>query len=50
MRCSTYVNFPGTCAEAFQYYNAGYGSAVAWVIAAIVLILAIPYIRRMARN
>jgi raffinose/stachyose/melibiose transport system permease protein len=36
--------------QAFQYYNAGYGSAVAWVIAAIVLVLAIPYVNRMARR
>lgn len=36
--------------QSFQYYNAGYGSAVAWVIAIIVLVLAIPYIRRMARS
>ena len=28
MRCSTYVNFPGTCAEAFQYYNAHLGATV----------------------
>ena len=36
--------------QSFQYYNAGYGAAVAWVIAAIILILAIPYIRRMAKS
>jgi ABC-type sugar transport system permease subunit len=36
--------------QSFQYYNAGYGAAVAWVIALIVMVLAVPYIRRMARN
>jgi len=36
--------------QTFQYYNAGYGSAVAWVIAIIVLVIAIPYIRRMSRS
>jgi raffinose/stachyose/melibiose transport system permease protein len=36
--------------QAFQYYEAGYGAAIAWVIAAIVLIVAIPYIRRMSRD
>ena len=36
--------------QSFQYYNAGYGAAVAWVIAAIILILAIPYVRRMAQS
>jgi raffinose/stachyose/melibiose transport system permease protein len=36
--------------QSFQYYNAGYGSALAWVIAAITLVIAIPYIRRMSRD
>lgn len=36
--------------QTFQYYNAGYGAALAWVIAIIVLVIAIPYIRRMSRN
>jgi raffinose/stachyose/melibiose transport system permease protein len=36
--------------QTFQYYEAGYGAAIAWVIAAIVLIVAIPYIRRMSRD
>jgi raffinose/stachyose/melibiose transport system permease protein len=36
--------------QSFQYYNAGYGAAIAWVIAAIILILAIPYIRHNARE
>jgi len=36
--------------QTFQYYQAGYGAALAWVIAAIVLVVAIPYIRRMSRN
>jgi len=34
----------------FQYYHAGYGSALAWVIAAISLIVTIPYIRVMSRR
>jgi raffinose/stachyose/melibiose transport system permease protein len=36
--------------QTFQYYNAGYGAALAWVISLIVLVIAIPYIRRMSRN
>ena len=36
--------------QSFQYYNAGYGAAIAWVITAIILVIAIPYIRRMTRN
>lgn len=36
--------------NAFQYYHAGYGAAIAWVIAAITLVMAIPYIRRMSRD
>ncbi|WGF87523.1 carbohydrate ABC transporter permease [Marinivivus vitaminiproducens] len=36
--------------QAFQYYNAGYGSAIAWVIAVIILVIATPYITRMARS
>jgi ABC-type sugar transport system permease subunit len=36
--------------QTFQYYNAGYGAALAWVIAIIVLVIAIPYIKRMSRN
>jgi raffinose/stachyose/melibiose transport system permease protein len=36
--------------QAFQYYEAGYGAAIAWVIAAIVLVVAIPYIRHMSRD
>uniref|UniRef100_A0A7C1FHB9 Sugar ABC transporter permease n=1 Tax=Caldilinea aerophila TaxID=133453 RepID=A0A7C1FHB9_9CHLR len=36
--------------HAFQYYNAGYGAAIAWVIAAITLVMAIPYIQRMSRD
>ena len=34
----------------FQYYNAGYGSALAWIIAAIALVVTIPYIRIMSRR
>jgi raffinose/stachyose/melibiose transport system permease protein len=33
----------------FQYSHAGYGSALAWVIAFISLVFTIPYIRRMSR-
>ena len=36
--------------NAFQYYHAGYGAAIAWVIAAITLVVAIPYIRHMSRD
>lgn len=36
--------------NAFQYYHAGYGAAIAWVIAAITLIMAIPYIQHMSRD
>jgi raffinose/stachyose/melibiose transport system permease protein len=36
--------------NAFQYYHAGYGAAIAWVIAAITLVMAIPYIRRMSSD
>lgn len=36
--------------NAFQYYHAGYGSAIAWVIAVITLVFAIPYVRRMSRD
>ena len=34
----------------FQYHHAGFGSAIAWVIAIISLIVTIPYIRMMARR
>jgi raffinose/stachyose/melibiose transport system permease protein len=33
----------------FQYSHAGYGSALAWAIALISLVVTIPYIRRMSR-
>jgi raffinose/stachyose/melibiose transport system permease protein len=36
--------------QTFQYYEAGYGAALAWIIAAIVLVVAVPYIRRMSRG
>jgi len=36
--------------QSFQYYHAGYGAALAWLIAAIILVIAIPYIRRMSRD
>jgi raffinose/stachyose/melibiose transport system permease protein len=36
--------------QTFQYYEAGYGAALSWIIAAIVLIVAVPYIRRMSRD
>ncbi len=36
--------------QAFQYYHAGYGAAIAWVIATIVLVIAIPYIRHMSKG
>jgi raffinose/stachyose/melibiose transport system permease protein len=34
----------------FQYNKAGFGSAIAWVIAGISLLVTIPYIRLMSRN
>ena len=34
----------------FQYANAGYGSAIAWIIAAISILIAIPYIRITSRR
>jgi raffinose/stachyose/melibiose transport system permease protein len=33
----------------FQYSHAGYGSALAWAIALISLVVTIPYVRRMSR-
>lgn len=36
--------------QSFQYYNTGYGSAIAWVIALITLLMAIPYIQHMSRE
>jgi raffinose/stachyose/melibiose transport system permease protein len=34
----------------FQYHNAGLGSAIAWIIAGISMIVVIPYIRIMSRR
>ncbi len=36
--------------NAFQYYHAGYGAAIAWIIALITMIMAVPYIQRMSRD
>lgn len=36
--------------QSFQYSHAGYGAAIAWVIAIIVLVIAIPYIRQQSRT
>jgi raffinose/stachyose/melibiose transport system permease protein len=36
--------------QSFQYYHSGYGAAIAWVIALITLVMAIPYIQRMSRD
>ena len=36
--------------QTFQFYKAGYGSALTWVIALISLIVTIPYIRVMSRR
>lgn len=36
--------------QSFQYYDAGYGAALSWIIAAIVLVVSVPYIRRMSRD
>ena len=34
----------------FNYFNAGYGMALAWIIAAIALVVTVPYIRIMSRR
>lgn len=36
--------------QSFQYYRAGYGAAIAWIIALITMIVAIPYIRIMTSD
>ncbi|MCL6430035.1 MAG: sugar ABC transporter permease [Anaerolineae bacterium] len=36
--------------QAFQYYHAGLGSAIAWIIAAITMTVVVPYIRVMSRR
>jgi raffinose/stachyose/melibiose transport system permease protein len=36
--------------QTFQFYHAGYGSALTWVIALISMIVTIPYIRVMSRR
>jgi raffinose/stachyose/melibiose transport system permease protein len=36
--------------QTFQFYHAGYGSALTWVIAVISMIVTIPYIRVMSRR
>jgi raffinose/stachyose/melibiose transport system permease protein len=36
--------------QSFQYYHSGYGAAIAWIIAAITLVMAIPYIQHMSRD
>lgn len=36
--------------NAFQYYHAGYGAAIAWIIALITMVMAVPYIQRMSRD
>ena len=36
--------------QSFQYYHAGYGAAIAGIIALITLIMAIPYIQHMLRD
>ncbi len=36
--------------NAFQYYHAGYGAAIAWLIALITLVMAIPYIQHMSKD
>jgi len=47
---STQVLATWMYANTFQFFNGGYGSAIAWVIAAISIAFAIPYIRTMARR
>lgn len=36
--------------ETFQHFHAGYGSALAWIIALISLVVAVPYLRTMLRR
>jgi len=36
--------------QTFQFYKAGYGSALTWVIALILLVVTMPYLRLMARR
>lgn len=36
--------------QTFQYFKAGYGSAIAWVIALISLAVSIPYLRTITRR
>jgi raffinose/stachyose/melibiose transport system permease protein len=36
--------------QTFQFYHAGYGSALTWMIALILLVVTIPYIRVMSRR
>jgi raffinose/stachyose/melibiose transport system permease protein len=36
--------------QTFQFFHAGYGSALTWVIAVILLVVTIPYIRIMSRR
>lgn len=36
--------------QTFQYFKAGYGSALTWLIAAILMVVTIPYIRLMSRR
>jgi raffinose/stachyose/melibiose transport system permease protein len=34
----------------FIYHNAGYGSAIAWIMTILIMLIAFPYIRIMARK
>ena len=34
----------------FIYHNAGYGSAIAWVMTIVIMLIAFPYIRVMSRQ
>jgi raffinose/stachyose/melibiose transport system permease protein len=36
--------------QTFQFFHAGYGSALTWMIALILLVVTIPYIRIMSRR
>jgi raffinose/stachyose/melibiose transport system permease protein len=36
--------------QTFQFYHAGYGSALTWMIALILIVVTIPYIRIMSRR
>jgi raffinose/stachyose/melibiose transport system permease protein len=36
--------------NSFYFFKAGYGTAVAWIMTVLSLVLTVPYIRRMSRT